>query len=132
VAQASDVAREPALTWITALSVVAATIIRLVHLTGNQASYIGVAAVVLGTILTAILTRPVGAAAISGLGGAAVAALASFGLHLSADQIAVVVAAVGLLVGIVVRMHLTPVVTLRGSPVSRARAAEPPEVAHDN
>src|SRR5581483_11323968 len=63
-----------------------------------------------GTIVTALLARPVNVAVIGGAAGTVLESLALFGVHMTSGQIAAVVAAVNLVLGyLVMRPALTPV-----------------------
>lgn len=102
------VQREPALTFVTILSTVAALVVAFAHLTPHQSAAVGVVAVALGGLVTAAMTVPRNVAVIAAAAGAVLTGLAGFGLHISDHQIAVVVAALGLALGYILRIHLTP------------------------
>jgi poly(3-hydroxybutyrate) depolymerase len=102
------VQREPALTFVTILSTVAALVVAFAHLTPHQSAAVGVIAVALGGLITAALAVPRNVAVIAAAGGAVLTGLAGFGLHISDHQISVLVAAVGLALGYILRLHLTP------------------------
>lgn len=106
---AATLKREPALVYLTLLSVVGALVIAFAPLSTTESAAVTVIVGAVGTIITAALARPVNVALIGGAAGTVLGALVAFGLHLSTNQIAAVTAALGLGLGLVLRQHLTPV-----------------------
>ncbi|HZR50134.1 MAG TPA: hypothetical protein VFB06_11500 [Streptosporangiaceae bacterium] len=101
---------EPAAVSVAASGIVVALIVAFSHLSGTRAGYLSAGVTAAGTIVTALLARPVNVAVIGGAAGTVLESLALFGVHMTSGQIAAVVAAVNLVLGyLVMRPALTPV-----------------------
>jgi len=70
------------------------------------------AATGVATIITALLTRPMGVALFKGGATTVLIAFGSFGLHLSADRIGAIVAALSIVLGLLLRQNITPAVSV--------------------
>ena len=105
---------EPATVYITALGTVAAVVVALAHLDATQAGVLATAATAAGTLLTALLARPWHVAVIAGAAGTILQVLVVFRVPLTADEIAAVVQAISLGLGMLaMRPNLSPVVSMR-------------------
>ena len=114
---------EPAAVYVTAFGTVAALVVALAHLDATQAGVLATAATAAGTLLTALLARPWHVAVIAGAAGTILQALVVFRVPLTADEIAAVVQAISLGLGIIaMRPNLTPAVS-RHHTASHAKAA---------
>ena len=74
---------------------------------GQVAAVTTIATAIL-TIATAIMTRPIDVSGLTAAVGIGLAAAASFGLHLSADQIGTTVAALSIVLALVLRQNVSP------------------------
>lgn len=100
--------REPAM-LIEALGLFVTVIVSFgVGLSGDQQTYIVAAVVALLGLLKALLTRPFAVAFLTDFIRAGLVMAASFGVTLSADQIAQLSMLVGLVTTIVMRAQVTP------------------------
>lgn len=105
---------EPA-TWLYVLNAVLAAAVSY----GLPLSHAVVAAtVVIATALlsayAAILTRPIVVSALTSAAGTILAAMAAYGLHLSADQIGSSVTLLSLVLALLLRQNVSPATSLRG------------------
>lgn len=100
--------REPALLIDLAETVVIALVAFGFALSGDQQNYIVAAVVAALGLAKAFLTRPFAVAALTDFGRAALVLLASFGVGLTADQIAVLVTLLGTVTTVVIRAQITP------------------------
>ena len=105
---------EPAAVYVTAFGTVAAVIVALAHLDATQAGVLATVATAAGTLLTALLARPWHVAVIAGAAGTILQALVVFRVPLTADEIAAVVQAISLVLGMLaMRPNLSPAVSMR-------------------
>lgn len=105
---------EPAAVYVTALGTVAALIVALAHLNATQAGWLATGATALGTLIAALLARPWHVAVIAGAAGTILQALVVFRVPLSRDEIAAVVQAISLVLGLLaMRPNLTPIVSMQ-------------------
>jgi hypothetical protein len=112
--------REPALVWSGLLSAAAALVVYFTSgLTQAQHASIVTIAVALGAVIVAIDTRPVQVPLLTGIIGTVLAALGAFGLHMDAHTQAVFLTGIGVALGLILRLHQTPVTP----PVTPAPAA---------
>lgn len=101
--------REPALIIDFVETLVVGVIAFGIGLSGDQQTYIVAVAIALMGLLKAFTVRPFAVPAVTDFGRAALALLASFGVGLTADQIAVSVTMLGLLTTIAMTNRTTPV-----------------------
>ena len=120
-----QVAAQPAAYMVTGLGAVAAAVIAFWHLTPAEAATVSGAATAIGTIVTAVLARPVNFTVIAGAAAVLLQSLVLFNVHLSSGEIAAVVGGINFVLGIIaVPTVATPLVTLRAR-AARAAARRP-------
>jgi len=106
--------RQPAAYAVTGLGALGAAVIAFWHLTPAEAATLSGALTAFGTIVTAILARPVNFTVISGAAAVLLQSLVLFNVHLSSGEIAAVVGAVNFVLGIIaVPTVATPTIALR-------------------
>lgn len=116
----SQIAAQPAAYAVAGLGAVAALIIAFGHLTVTEAGILSGAATAIGTVITAVLARPVNFTVISGAAAVLLQALVLFNVHLSSGEVAAVVSLVNFVLGIIaVPTVATPLVTLRKREAAR-------------
>ncbi len=116
-ATVASVASSPAVWLVTALGAAVALVVSFGHLTTAESAALYSAAAAAGTIVTAVLTRPVSVSVLSGAAVVILGDLALFGFPaLSSDQKAALAGALTFALGAF--LHLTGV-----SAVSMARKA---------
>jgi hypothetical protein len=108
------VQNEPALSFVTIVSTIVGLLVAFFHVSGTDAGYLTAIALGMGTIVTAILTRPVNVSMITGAAGTIFASLVVFNIHLTPVQIGALLAAVGLIVGVFIRLNVEPEIRARG------------------
>lgn len=114
-------ATEPAAWWVTGLGTAVALIVAFAHLNAVQAGTLSALATAVGTVITAVLARPVNVAVIAGAAATILQSLVIFNVHMSSAEIAALVQIVNLFLGVVaMRTNLTPKVKLRPVPVDPA------------
>lgn len=107
---------EPAAYVVTALGALAALIVAFAHMNATSAAILSGGLTALGTVIVAILARPVDVAAISGAAAVLVQSLVLLHVHWTAGQQGAAVAMVNAALAIVaMRTNLTPVVSLRNA-----------------
>lgn len=116
--------REPALVWSGMLSAAAALAVYFTTgLTQAQHASIVTVAVALGAAIVAIDSRPVQVPILTGIIGTILAALGAFGLHMDAHMQAEFLTGIGIVLGLVLRLHQTPVTPPAVTPPAAAHAA---------
>lgn len=103
-----ELVREPALLIEIASSVVLMLVAFGVGLNGDQQTYIVAAVVALLGLLKALLTRPFVVAFLTDCLRALLVLAASFGVAVTADQIAMVTMVTGLVMTAIIRGQITP------------------------
>lgn len=115
--------REPALVWSGLLSAAAAVVVYFTtSLTQGEHASIVTIAVALGALIVAIESRPVSVPILTGIAGTLLAAFGAFGLHMDAHTQAEFVTGVGVVLGLVLRLHQTPVTPAAPAPAPAAHA----------
>lgn len=96
-----QVRRQPAAYAVTGLGALGAIVIAFAHLSAPEAATLSGALTAIGTIITALLARPVNFTVISGAAAILLQSLVLFNVHLSSGDIAAVVGAVNFILGII-------------------------------
>jgi hypothetical protein len=119
--------RQPAAYAVTGLGALAALVIAFGHLSVTNAGILSGAATATGTIITAVLARPVNFTVISGAAATILQALVLFNVHLSSGEIAAVVGGINFVLGIIaVPTVATPVIALKQAARLTASAGQLP------
>jgi hypothetical protein len=104
--------KQPAAYAVTGLGAIGAVIIAFGHLSVTEAAIVAGAFTAIGTIVTAILARPVNFTMIAGAAAVLLQSLVLFNVHLSSGEIAAVVGTVNYILGIIaVPTVATPTIT---------------------
>lgn len=96
-----QVRRQPAAYTVTGLGALGAVIIAFGHLTPAEAATLSGALTAIGTIVTALLARPVNFTVISGAAAVLLQSLVLLNVHLSSGEIAALVTALNFVLGII-------------------------------
>jgi intracellular septation protein A len=99
---------EPALYVSVLNAALAAAVAYGLPLNSTQTAAVITVATAVLAMVTAVMTRPVEVSALTGAGVTLVTALGAFGLHLTQDQLGTAVALVSILLGLVLRGHVSP------------------------
>ena len=119
---------EPAAYIVTTLGALAALIVAFAPMNAASAAILSGGLTALGTVIVAILARPVDVAAISGAAAVLVQSLVLLGVHWTAGQQGAVVAMINAAVALVaMRPNLTPVASLRARASAGAAMTAPGE-----
>jgi hypothetical protein len=106
--------KQPAAYAVTGLGAIGAIIIAFGHLTTVEAAVVSGAFTAIGTIVTAVLARPVNFTVISGAAAVLLQSLVLFNVHMSSGEIAAMVGTINFVLGIIaVPTVATPTLTLR-------------------
>ncbi len=109
--------KQPAAYAVAGLGALAALVIAFGHLGVTQAGLLSGAATAIGTIITAVLARPVNFTVISGAAATILQALVLFNVHMSSGEIAAVVGGINFILGIIaVPAVATPIISGRREP----------------
>ena len=103
---------EPAVLLYTLNSAVALLVAFGLDLTHDQVGAISTIATAVLTIATAVMTRPVVVPTVTAAVATLLTAAASFGLHLTANQIGAVVTALSIALALLLRQNVTPAAAL--------------------
>lgn len=120
----TSLATQPSPWFVTGLGIVASLITSLGHLTPTASAVVFSLATAIGTVITAVLARPVAITMIGGAATVILGDLALFGFHLSSDAIGALVAALTFALGMVLHDKTTPVAASRPA-VARTTAPNP-------
>jgi hypothetical protein len=116
-----QVRRQPAAYAVTALGMIGALAIAFFHLDATVAATLSGALTAVGTIVTAVLARPVNFTVISGAAAVILQSLVLLNVHMSSAEIAALVGVVNFVLGIIaVPTVATPVIALRAQAARRA------------
>lgn len=111
---------EPAV-WLYSINAAVALLVSYGFPLGTaQVAAISTIATAVLTVATTLLTRPVQVSALTAAVGTGLAAAASFGLHLSGDQIGTTVAALSIVLALVLRANVSPAAASKVTPLYRA------------
>jgi hypothetical protein len=107
--------REPALYLFAINALVALFVAYGLDLTQVQVGAVSTFATAGFAVATAIMTRPVDVAAVTGAVGTGLTAAAAFGLELSAEQIGATVTALSVVLALILRVNVTPIAPPRST-----------------